>query len=316
MILIPVVNQVGNDNYTIESVQFENGSIKIGADIYVPKQPLPSNIGIALIQGSGESGRDNQWSKEHAQFLSENGFHVLLPDKRGVGSSTGSWKSASYEDLASDAINSQKFLKSKYNLSKVGLMGLSEGGRVATIAAALDSTIDFLVTISSSSLSFKESIIHEMINTAIQEGLNSQEIEKMLYLHVLLFNYAENNDWSPLEQFYAEQKESSWAEFVQTFPTSPNDWRFQFIKKNLNYNPIAYFQKLTQNAFIAYGSEDIQDNVPVFRSIFNLQSVFEKIKKINYQIHTYPSGHGLRDSKSGELLKQYKSDLTSWLLKQ
>ena len=55
---------------------------------------------------------------------------MLIYDKRGVGESTGDWRTATFSDLAEDALGAVELLKEHQQIdpSRIGLFGLSQGG--------------------------------------------------------------------------------------------------------------------------------------------------------------------------------------------
>lgn len=306
-------NTLSSQNYSIEETILKNDSLKIYADIFIPKNPKPEKTGIALIQGSGNSDRTNLWSRAFAEHLAENGYYVLLPDKRGSGKSEGSWKNSSFEDLAQDVIASVHHFKQKMNLLKVGVMGLSQGGFIAPIAASKDQTIDFVINIVGATVTLEEQIIHEVMNTAKDEGLNPNEIREVLDLHVLMKQYAFNRNWEPLEKRFAELENSSWSAFAKTFPDDPNIWVWDWIKLNINFNPMNYWNQVEQDVFVAYGSKDQEDNMPVYESIYRLQNAFRTQAKKNYQLNIYDTGHAMYEDDKAELRKEFLQDLLAWL---
>ena len=150
--------------FTIKETTFIQDKLTLVADIYTPGKPV--GVGVAIIQGSGNSDRSNAWSKAFAEILASNGYHVLLPDKRGCGKSQGDWKKSSMQELAVDALGSVKHLKQITNLNAAGVMGLSQGGFIAPVAAASGNEIDFVIDISGATVSLEEQIIIEVSNTA------------------------------------------------------------------------------------------------------------------------------------------------------
>ncbi len=84
-------------------ISFQNKAqnIALGGMLFVPQVegPFPA---VVIIHGSGTSVRDNRWYLTLTQYLQDHGIVVLLPDKRGSEQSEGSWRSASFEDLATD----------------------------------------------------------------------------------------------------------------------------------------------------------------------------------------------------------------------
>lgn len=87
----------------VEDAVFTNGEITLAGRLYLPlgAGPFPA---VVFTHGSGPSGRDNPRYDEEAREFVRSGIACLLYDKRGVGASTGDWRTASFEDLAGDAL--------------------------------------------------------------------------------------------------------------------------------------------------------------------------------------------------------------------
>lgn len=313
--IICLTNPTFGQDFSVVETNFNNDSLTLFADIYTPNK-TDKKVGIALIQGSGNSDRTNLWSKAFAEFLAENGYYVLLPDKRGCGKSDGSWKNSSFLDLSNDAIASVHHLKNLMKLDAVGVMGLSQGGFVAPIAASNDTTIKFVIDIVGAAVTLEEQITHEVTNTGIKEGLKPDEIKEVLDLHVLMKQYSFDRNWQPLEKRFADLDSSSWSDFAKTFPNSPNIWVWDWIKMNIDFNPMDYWKRVNQPVFVAYGSKDQYDNMPVYESVYRIQKGFKSIEKENYEINIYETGHAMYEDDKSEIRKEFIEDLLYWLEKQ
>ena len=92
---------------TERAVTFKNGAIVLSGSVLFPADKPPF-IAVALLHGSGPQTRD--WLLPIARRLTEAGAAALVFDKRGTGKSTGSWSSASLEDLTGDAIQAVRAL--------------------------------------------------------------------------------------------------------------------------------------------------------------------------------------------------------------
>ena len=298
--------------YTV-GVTFFNDTLQLYAEVFIPVNSAGQSIGVAVIQGSGASGTDNAWARSFAEQLAGQGIYVLLPDKRGVGKSQGDWKTASFEELAADAAASARYLQSEYSLEKVGVMGLSQGGVIVPVAAAQENGVGFVIDIVGSAVPFEDMIIHEVVNTSLREGLGPEEVRKVLELHVLMKEFVITGDWGPLEAQYKELKASAWADYARTFPQDKDSWVWGWIRLNFDFDPLQYWAAVKQPAFIAYGARDEHDNVPVWRSVYRLQSVFAEKQKGNFEIHVYDTGHAMYQSDKAELHKGFVADLLKWI---
>jgi len=306
---------IGVSVKVVKTVFYYN-SLKLIADIFEPDSSMDRKTGISIIQGSGSSGKSNIWSREIAGLLAEAGYTVLIPDKRGVGESDGDWRTSTFEELAMDARASVMHLKKIYNLKKMGIVGLSQGGRIAPIVASYEPSIDFVIDISGGTTKQEYSLIHEVINTSQQTGLGENSINKVLYLHALYLQFLHDNDWTPVESYLQTLEKSEWAGFFKTFPDSPNHWMWKFIKGTINYDPIPLWKSLDQDIFFAFGSADEDDNVAVYQSAYRIHRIYKSLESPpDYQVHIYPVGHSLRDVESeyNEIHVQFRQDLLQWL---
>lgn len=74
------------------------------------KQPERRILHVVIIHGGGTSQRDNDWHLSMVSYLQSNEVLVLLPDKRGSEKSAGDWRTASFEDLATDTLAAVQYL--------------------------------------------------------------------------------------------------------------------------------------------------------------------------------------------------------------
>ena len=139
--------------YRAEDVTYENkaGGVKLAGTLTVPSGPGPFPA-VILITGSGAQDRDESLLGHKpflvlADYLSRRGIAVLRVDDRGVGGSTGHTKSSTSDDFAGDVLAGVDFLKGRKEIdpSKIGLIGHSEGGIIAPMAAARSKDIAFIV---------------------------------------------------------------------------------------------------------------------------------------------------------------------------
>jgi dienelactone hydrolase len=116
-------------------VTFQNGDVKLAGTLLLPSAPGPRPA-IVMVHGSGpESRMDLRQLGDEAVRL---GYAALIYDKRGTGSSTGSWLESSLDDLADDVTAGAAFLKTQREIDAhhVGAWGVSQAGWVIPRAAA------------------------------------------------------------------------------------------------------------------------------------------------------------------------------------
>jgi pimeloyl-ACP methyl ester carboxylesterase len=159
--------------YEVEEVSYENPNapgVKLAGTFTKPKGngPFPA---VLLITGSGPQDRDEALMGHRPFFvladaLTRRGIAVLRCDDRGVGKSTGEFAKATSEDFASDALAGVAFLKGRkdVNSKAIGLIGHSEGGIVAPMAASQSPDVAYIVLMAGTGLTGAEIL-------AMQSGL-------------------------------------------------------------------------------------------------------------------------------------------------
>lgn len=127
-----------DNSYINEQVTFKNKNVELAGTLSFPKAEgrYPS---VLLVWGSGPHDRRYQGLFEHmADYLARNGFAVLRFDKRGIGSSGGSFPEATDDDLTQDVAAALEYLTGRKEVKqdKIFIIGHSEGAFYALKAAA------------------------------------------------------------------------------------------------------------------------------------------------------------------------------------
>lgn len=165
----PGVAKKLKEGYGVEEVSFENGALQLSGTLYTPPEPGPHPAGV-FIHGSGASDRDNLWYQTIIDRLVKSGIVVLLPDKRGTGKSEGEWNVASFADFAGDALAGVELVRSRAGVDpkQIGLIGISQGGWVAPLAATQSKGgVAFVADLCGSIVKPNEQIVHELGGGAV-----------------------------------------------------------------------------------------------------------------------------------------------------
>lgn len=131
------------------TVQFEGGAgIVLRGELFLPSGPGP-HPAVVMLHGAGRE-RLNATPRFFGRRLARCGVAALVYDKRGTGASGGQWETTHFEDFVTDAVAALAFLRRHpaVGAQPVGVMGFSQGGRLATVVAARRPEVAFVVSVS------------------------------------------------------------------------------------------------------------------------------------------------------------------------
>lgn len=219
--------------YTEVFFEHESGDFQLAGMLFLPDGDgsFPTAV---IIHGSGPSNRNSTWYLSVAKHLQENGIAVLLPDKRGCEKSEGEWEGASIEELATDTLSAVEFVRHQqmFTYSTIGLIGFSQGGWIASVAAADSDNVSFVVSMSGSATTTDEQLVYEETNSIA------------LYTYTFIAKLI-----APVSANSLKQK----PHLAALYP----------------FDPIPYWKNVDVPVFFAYGEND--PNVPVEASINRLK---------------------------------------------
>lgn len=195
--------------------------ISLAATLFTPEGsgPFPA---VVLVTGSGPQDRD-ETILGHKPFLvladnlARRGIAVLRYDDRGVGSSTGDLAQATTLDFADDAdavfswLASQAFVDSR----RVGIIGHSEGGLIASIVASRNSAVAFIVLLAGPGLRGDELLLLQNAALAKAMGASSAQIETARSLNATLYAAA-IREQNPVEAATAVRE--AYSNYVASAP--------------------------------------------------------------------------------------------------
>jgi len=322
-----------NPKILVHDVVYKNGTIKLAASLLLSSDGY-IRASAVIAQGSGNATtRENTWAGLVAQLFVESGIAVLFTDKRGTGESGGDWQKADFNDLASDLVAGLDYLAGHDDLGSgskyIGLIGLSQGGHYAPLAASMrPGDVAFIVNIGASMTTIEEQLRHELINTFIQDGISGDALSAFAAVNELMFAFirGEKGMW---ERYVAEvdalREGPSGVLVDKHFNTSPESWVWDWIPKIFLFDPIPYWRKVRAPMFIAYGGEDEHDNVPVSVSVNLFNAMVEERRDNPDQIVRVYEGasHGIQVRKREAdgvirvvLDPRFKEEIAKWLVER
>ncbi len=256
-------------------IRFRSGDLRLAGMLFLPEAGTRSVA--VIIHGSGASDRQSPWYLALTAFLLDAGHAVLLPDKRGSESSDGNWRNTSFEDLAQDALAAIEAARVEVPGAPVGLIGVSQGGWIAPLAAMRASDLAYVINLSGAAVTPSEQLTFEEVNTLAGLGL-PRPLARML---------------APL---------TAWR--IRTL-VQPELW-----SRIADFDPGPHWAGLRIPALIVWGAEDEHDNLPVAASVQRIREVDNPLIEVLVILGV---GHDLTDGNSGRLSATLVRSLAEFL---
>lgn len=151
------------------------------------KAPRGGWPAMVLITGSGPQNRDEELVghkpfKVIADYMALRGVATLRCDDRGVGESDGAFADVVPQDLVDDILAQWDWLSNnkKINRKKIGLLGHSEGGLLAPMAAVKNPKVAFVVMMAGPGLPMRQTLLDQNMKIFQLNGVTDTLVERRL----------------------------------------------------------------------------------------------------------------------------------------
>jgi dienelactone hydrolase len=309
-----------SDVERIEDVQFRNGDVRLAGSLYLPSsgEKVPA---VILVHGSGPLDRD--YMLPHARFLVRRGMAVLGYDKRGVGESTGDWRTASFPDLAGDVIAAYEYLKSRPDIDpeRIGLLGFSQAGWIMPIAATMAPGIAFVVSVSGAGVSVAETTIDQARNEMTAGGMKPDVVAEVVRLMELQYHFARTGGgWDE----YAAAREKLASRFGRappSFPGTRDDPHWDYIRLVYFHDPGPTLRQLRVPTLAIFGGLD--NNIVAEKNRAAWEAALRTAGNQDHTLRVLPrANHIMLEANVGSnaempslqrFVPEYAATVTGWL---
>ncbi|MBV9303953.1 MAG: alpha/beta fold hydrolase [Acidobacteriaceae bacterium] len=307
-----------------EPVTFSSGDATLAGTLFLPGTP-GKHPAVVLFHGSGPQARDSA----RAEWFAGWGVAALAYDKRGVGESTGDFRTIPFQDLVDDGIAGIDFLKSRTDIDAlhIGVWGLSQGGWLGPLAASRCRDVAFVIAVSGPGVTPGEQMVFYYENELRARGFSDREIEEASALRRKVWNYLATGlgydqaksaiRRARAKRWYASliaQRDHLIASFDHAEAAKDDDW----YKTEMNYDPVAALRKLKVPALFLFGSDD--ELVPVPKSVEIIRRTLTATGHSDFTIKIFPGAdHGLylrAATGSIRLAPGYEETMKEWVLKR
>jgi uncharacterized protein len=300
-----------------EEISFRNGDVTLSGTLLLPIKKEPCSA-VVFLHGSGAEGRYG--SRFLAEYFTRYGIATLIYDKRGVGKSTGDWKTSNFDDLAGDAIAAIRFLQQRKEISpkQIGVYGHSQGGMIAPLVASNSKEVAFVISGAGSAVPLYEAEVNSITNQVRAKGISGNELTEAIEFIKLWVNVTRTRQsWEQFDAAIEKVRGTKWFPMLRVPPK--DNWFWAFHKRVYDYNAADYWAKVNVPVLLIYGERDIY--VPVAQSISNIDSALNKAGNKDYTIIMLPrASHAFNiEPEAGQpfewwrLASGFPNLLTAWI---
>lgn len=327
--------------YDVEDVSFASGDVTLAGTLTIPRSAAPHPV-VLLLTGSGPQDRDEAILGHKpflvlADHLTRNGIAVLRVDDRGVGKSTGLFATATTEDFVADALAGVAFLKGRRDIDakRIGLIGHSEGGVTAPIAATRSSDVAFIVLLAGVGVPMEDLLREQtkLILTvsgapASYVSLNDQALVKMCGVvksdsdpKTAEEKLREVGRWMLGEMTDADKALMGGSESM--FDASVKMMNTPWMRYLLAYDPAATLRRVKVPVLALNGSLDLQvppkQNLPAIKEALanggNKDATATELPGLNHLFQTAVTGGPSEYATIEETMSPLALDaVTNWIL--
>jgi len=301
-------------NYIVKEVVVKNqqAGITLAGTLTLPKDQ-PVKAAAVMITGSGPQDRD-ETVFEHKPFwviadhLTQQGYAILRMDDRGVGESTGDFKTATSEDFVTDISAGVDFLQQQADIpaDKVGLIGHSEGGMVGPMLAAERDDLAFVIMLAGPGIPITELLAEQNYLIALASGGDEATLQAQreidLAFHQVLAKHAGSGQYVEqatryLRETMAEQVSSD-AQLEALVTSTLKPYSTPWFEYFIAFDPAPFLSRIKAPVLAINGSKDLQ--VAAESNLAGIEQILSTAEHADFSIVNLPGlNHLLQDSDTG-----------------
>lgn len=306
--------------YDEEEVVYENkrDGIKIAGTLTRPRASAPFPA-VLLITGSGAQDR-NETLMGHrpflvlADYLTRKGIAVLRVDDRGVGGTSPGTPNDTDENYAADALAGVEFLKTRkeINPKQIGLVGHSEGGMIAPMAAAQSKDVAFIVMIAGLGVKGDQLILsqNELLSKAGGLTEEARAQSRVLFTRIFVILKEEKTGAVAAKKIQAalaetlgkmtEEQKQAFGPIKAVVDAQTAMYVTPWFRYFLNYDPRPVLMKVKCPVLAINGERDLQ--VAPDENLAGIGDALKAGGNTDYTVVKLPAlNHLLQTSKTGAI---------------
>jgi uncharacterized protein len=238
--------------FSERDITFRSGDVTLAGTLLLPGGvgPVPA---VVFLHGSGGEGR---WASRFlASRLAARGIASLIFDKRGVGGSSGDWRLAGPDDLASDAVAAVARLteEARIDPGRIGIHGHSQGGTLAPMVAVQSPHVAFVIGSAAAGLPTDSVEIFSILNSVLPEATSADDSASAVDYTQELVAVAYRG--APRDRLDGLVQRLTGRPWFFAPPARDNSyWRFSPLFAE--YDPVQWWRRVRVPVLLVYGAED------------------------------------------------------------
>jgi pimeloyl-ACP methyl ester carboxylesterase len=235
-----------------QEITFRRGDVTLAGSLLLPSS-RSSFAALVFLHGSGPESR---WASRYlAEQVVARGIAALIYDKRGVGGSTGDWRTARPEDLMRDGMAAVARLVEEPGVDRrrVGIHGHSQGGTLAPMLAAQSPHVRFVVASAAAGIPTDSTELFSVLNS-VRSATRSPEdsAEANAYVSELVAVAYRGQPRTRLDSLVSVLRGRPWF-FA---PPAPDNSYWSFSRAFALYDPLAWWARVRVPVLLIYGADD------------------------------------------------------------
>ncbi|MFI5835629.1 alpha/beta hydrolase family protein [Micromonospora sp. NPDC051300] len=268
-------------------LSFRHGDDTLVGDLVRPPWPGPYPA-VVFVEGSGPGGCDQRdWQIR----LAAAGLASLAYDKPGSGASTGDWTRQSLPGRAGETLAAVGALRARSDVRAVALVGHSQGGWVAPLAAAHSpAAVDAVVIVSGPAVGVVAQEEYRLRRQLVAAGFTEDDAGRAVaLLHEQVGRVRAGDDPADVHAAQARWHDAPWYPLLAG--TSPAS--IGFLAGIADHDPEPPLAALRCPLLAIFGAVDAQ--VPVEASGRALDRVLGDAGHADHTVVVFPDAdHGIR----------------------
>jgi len=276
--------------YTEEEVTFQNGSVRLSGSVLAPRDGA-RHPAVIFVQGSGPEGR---WAGKYlADYAARHGLVALVYDKRGVGKSSGDWRTSSLVEVAKDARAGVALLakRSDVDPKRIGVYGHSQGAEISPAIAQGNPQVAWIIAADGPvGPQYHQDLFR--VYTTLKQHFSGQVLKDAEKLYAEFVDVARKG--LPHAKLRADIQKAGSAPYLDYLGIPDDtDWVWTFYKEIGNYDNRPAWASVKVPVLLLFGGDD--KLVPPRESIGQTSSILKANGNTQVTVRIFPGAdHTLR----------------------